>query len=50
MKYLSDYIDEYCKRYYGHTHWGYLNSISDEDLKEDEHIIEGSIVFWINDF
>ena len=50
MKDSSDYIDDYCRKTYGHSNWGYLDTYTKEELENGDYDIEGSIVFWINDF
>jgi len=49
MKYVSDWIDDLCKRFYKHNHWIYRNTITDEKyenlLKENKITNEMHIVF-----
>jgi hypothetical protein len=49
MKYMIDWIDDLCKRFYKHTHWVYRNTITDEKydelVKQDKVHNEIHIVF-----
>jgi len=53
MKNVNDVIDKYCIEKYGHRDWSYLRtgdrkldfSIR-QCLKENNHTIEGGVVFW----
>ena len=60
---ITEYIDDFCQRYFGHTNWGYLDTYTQEELKKPDHDIEkelvivcgdrvyksNNIVFWYND-
>tara|TARA_R100000995_G_scaffold58716_2_gene29505 strand:- start:2077 stop:2244 length:168 start_codon:yes stop_codon:yes gene_type:complete len=50
MKYMSDWIDDLCERFYKHTNWAYRETISDEEfkklLKENKILNDVHIVFF----
>ena len=50
---ITEYIDEYTERYYGHTNWGYTSTYSKEELDDTkiaEYELGGSVVIWLDDF
>lgn len=53
MKYMSDWIDDLCKRFYKHTNWAYRHTLTDEQfeklLKEDKILNDIHIVFLKDD-
>ena len=50
MRDHSEYIDDYCYATYGHSNWGYLSTYSKKELaNKDEYVIQGGIVYWLND-
>jgi len=51
MQDSSEIRDDYCMERFGHTNWGYLSTYSKKELaNKDEYIIQGGIVYWLNDF
>jgi len=51
MRDQSEYIDDYCYATYGHSNWGYLSTYSKKELaNKDEYVIQGGIVYWLNDY
>lgn len=49
MNDLSENIDDYCRKIYGHSNWGYVDTYTEKELKSENHTIEGNIVFWEKD-
>ena len=43
---LSEFIDKYCQKEYGHTNWGYKKSYTQEELNSNNYDLENDIVFW----
>ena len=46
---ITEYIDEYTERYYGHTNWGYTSTYSKEELADKSQYeleLDKSIVVW----
>ena len=46
---ITEYIDDFCERYFGHTNWGYKSTYSKEELADTskyELELNDSIVIW----
>ena len=50
----TEYLDEYCRKTWGHTNWGYTSTYSKEELADESKIAEyelgGSVVIWKDDY
>jgi len=46
---ITEYIDDFCETYFGHTNWGYKSTYSKEELADTskyELELNDSIVIW----
>ena len=47
----SERRDDYCRERFGHSNWGYLSTYTKKELaNKDEYVLQGGIVYWLNDF
>ena len=44
---ITEAIDDYCETEYGHTDWAWIDTVTKDELNAREHVIEGSVVIYI---
>jgi len=48
---ITEVLDEYSERVYGHTNWGYTSTYSKEELADKSQYdleLDNAVVFWNN--
>ncbi len=48
---ITEVIDDYCLKKYGHTNWAWTDTLDEEDQTRMSELgkIEGNIIFYFNE-
>mgnify|MGYP003117036573 FL=1 len=47
---ITDVIDDYCRRKYGHTNWAWYNEEEHFGVSDDVATLEGNIIFYFKPY